>query len=106
MLEVLIVVSGLFVMLLLMLTSHFVIEYAVQSEILDLGNYTSAYRCKNCNSVYSRNQTICGTCGCEKEMVREIGKWHRRISKLGVEYYWEPKNDQKTTKDFNRDGIL
>jgi hypothetical protein len=108
MLEVLIVASGLFVLLLLMLTSHFLIEYTVQSEILDLGNYTSAYRCKNCNSVYSGNQIICGTCGYENEMgmAREIGKWHRRISKLGVEYWWEPKNDQKTTKDFNRDGIL
>ena len=96
MLEVLIVVSGLFVLLLLILTSHFLIEYTVQSEILDLGNYTSAYRCKKCNSVYSRDQTICGTCGYENGMgmVREIGKWHRRISKLGVEYYWEPKNVQ------------
>lgn len=109
MLEVLIVVSGLFVYLLLVIpTVHFLIEYTVQSEILDLGNYTSAYRCKKCNSVYSRNRTICDTCGYEygMGMVREIGKWHRRISKLGVEYYWEPKNDQKTTKDFNRDGIL
>ena len=93
MLEVLIVVSGLFVLLLLMLTSHFLIEYAAQSEILDLGNYTSAYRCKNCNSVYSGNQTICGTCGCEKEMVREIGKWYCEISTLRPVYYWERKDD-------------
>lgn len=72
------------------------VQHATQSAILDLGNYTRAYRCKKCNSVYSGNQTICGTCGYENKtgMVREIGKWHRRISKLGVEYYWEPKNVQ------------
>lgn len=92
MIELLIVVSGLFVLLLLVFTSHFSIEYLTpQSEILDLGNYTRAYRCKECNSVYSGSQTICGTCGCENGMVREIGKWHRRISKLRVEYWWEPK---------------
>ena len=86
----------------------FSVQHATQSAILDLGNYTRAYRCKKCNSVYSGNQIICGTCGYENEMgmAREIGKWHRRISKLRVEYWWEPKNDQKTTKDFNRDGIL
>ena len=106
MIEVLIVVSGLFALLLLVFTSHLSIEYLAQSEILDLGNYTRAYRCKECNSVYSGGQTICGTCGCEEKMVREVGKWHRRISKLRVEYWWEPKNDQKTTKDSNRDGIL
>lgn len=94
MIELLIVVSGLFVLLLLVFTSHFFIEYAAQSQILDLGNYTRAYRCKECNSVYSGSQTICGTCGCENGMVREIGKWHRRISKLRIEYWWE----RKTTK--------
>ena len=94
MLGVLIVVSGLFTYLLLIVTIEHSIEYLAQSEILDLGNYTRAYRCKECNAIHSRNQTICGKCGYEKEMAREVGKWHCTISKLTPVYYWEPKNVQ------------
>ena len=94
MLGVLIVVSGLFAYLLLIITLERSIEYLAQSEILDLGNYTRAYRCKGCNAIYSRDQAICGKCGCEKEMVGEIGKWHCTISKLRPVYYWERKNVQ------------
>ena len=92
MIDLLIVVSGLFVLLLLMVTACVSIAHLALSDTLDLGNYTRAYRCKECNAIYSTSQKICGKCGCEKEMAREIGKWHCEISKLRLVYYWEPKN--------------
>lgn len=71
----------------------FSVQHATQSAILDLGNYTRAYRCKRCNAIYSRDQKICSICGYEHigMMSNEVGKWHFTISKLRPVYYWEPK---------------
>lgn len=105
MLEVLILVLLLFMLALLV---GFSVQHATQSASLDLGNYTRAYRCKRCNAIYSRDQKICSICGYEHigMMSNEVGKWHCEISKLRLVYYWERKDDQKKTKDSNRDGIL
>ncbi len=69
------------------------IKYSLDSMIYKFGDYTSAYRCDKCDSVHMYcYERICSKCGYEVSTIREIGKFHCRISKLRLKYYWESKN--------------
>ena len=89
---------GLLILILVLVTfGLFVgvsVKHILQSASLDLGNYTMAYMCKECNAIYRTSQKICSICGYEHSgmMNKEIGKFHCRISKLRIKYYWEPKD--------------
>ena len=73
------------------------LTYSVDYIKYDLGKYTRAYRCTNCNQIHRLQQDICDKCGYEfthgKLMCREVGKWNCKISKLTLTYWWEPKED-------------
>lgn len=61
----------------------------------NIGKYTTAYRCKKCNHVYIYDNNICEECGYKSNwtMKEEIGKWESCITKSGIVYKWEPKED-------------
>jgi len=73
--------------------------YSVDSIKYELGKYTTAYRCVECDQVYRLPQWICEKCGHEHEglyggMSKEVGKWNCKLSNLTLTYWWEPKSDE------------
>jgi hypothetical protein len=73
--------------------------YSIDSTLYEFGKYTTSYRCVECNQVYRTPKWTCEKCGHEHSglhggMKYEVGKWHCKLSRLTLVYWWEPKNEK------------